>query len=252
MRAVLRGRNLCRSVLARAFVTEMAPIFAFKRHSQKNSPRIFGYHRRATMRSVTSTHQIHDFAHKEGKTHCILSWFILTDQPVKSAREHVFLALSTIGALGRVYVANEGINAQILLKPSTALWRKWDKLRKRDEKLHILLPDLDAMQEKSESGVWLTEEEYELRPPFRKLDVRTRSLVLANNDSECGDLDIHDYGTPLEPEQWAERLSQETPPTCIDIRNHYESDLGHFRGAIKPQTMTNREMNGLGFRCWRC
>ena len=213
------------------------------RHSKPFSQILLSY-RQNTMCTVTSTERIHDSTDKERKTHCILSWYIFTEQPVEHARNAVYEALSRIGALGRVYVATEGINAQVLLKPSTSLWREWDRLRTGDDSLRALLPDPDVMHDKSESGVWLTEEECDTSPPFRRLDVRTRSHVLSNDNSSGSDLDMNNHGMPLAPEQWAERMSQKNPPPCIDVRNHYESDIGHFRGAIKPNTMNNRDMNG--------
>ena len=201
-------------------------------------------YRQNTMCTVTSTARTNDSTDKERKIHCILSWYIFTEQPVERARDAVYKALSHIDALGRVYVATEGINAQVILKPSTSLWREWDNLRAGDDSLRALLPDLDVMHDKSESGVWLTQEEFDARPPFTKLDVRTRLQVLSNDNSSCSDLDVKDHGIPLTPEQWAERMSQKNPPACIDIRNHYESDIGHFRGAIKPNTLKNLQMNG--------
>jgi UPF0176 protein len=49
------------------------------------------------------------------------------------------------------------------------------------------------------------------------------------------DFDVFDKGTPLRPEAWHKYLAEHPDVTVLDARNNYESDIGAFKGAIKPK-----------------
>ena len=70
--------------------------------------------------------------------------------------------------------------------------------------------------------------------------MRHRSLVGFDPLSSLGET-----GTYLTPKQWKEVLEGGEDILLIDARNDYESDIGHFKGALKPQ-----ESNFRDFVAW--
>ena len=75
---------------------------------------------------------------------------------------------------------------------------------------------------------------------FRKMFVRPRSELVALNLEE--DVDpLETTGKYLEPAEFKEALLDEDT-VVIDARNDYEYDLGHFRGAVRPDIRSFREL----------
>ncbi len=67
---------------------------------------------------------------------------------------------------------------------------------------------------------------------FPKLSIKVRDeLVTLEPDEE---FDVFDSGTPLKPKAWHEYLRTHPDAIIFDARNDYESEIGEFRGAIKP------------------
>ena len=48
------------------------------------------------------------------------------------------------------------------------------------------------------------------------------------------DVDPKHGGQHLEPEEWREVMESDEEYVMIDVRNNYESKVGHFKGAITP------------------
>lgn len=138
-------------------------------------------------------------------------------------RDHLYLAWSKLGVLGRVYVAKEGINAQIAVPTETL-----NSFRDEVEKVSFL------------QGIRLNiavEESAEFS--FFKLKIKVRDKILADglNDET---FDVTDTGRHLSAREFNE-LTDNPETIVIDFRNHYESEVGHFKGAILPDVNTFRE-----------
>lgn len=74
---------------------------------------------------------------------------------------------------------------------------------------------------------------------FYKLIVRLRTKVVADGLDD-GSFDVTNVGNHLTAREFNEAM--ENPDTIvIDMRNHYESEIGHFDNAILPDTDTFRE-----------
>lgn len=82
---------------------------------------------------------------------------------------------------------------------------------------------------------------------FPKLSVRYRQEIVALG---LGEEDLHPReltGRHLSPVEWRETLKSGVPGedyVLIDVRNDYESDLGHFRGALTPPLKNFRDFPG--------
>lgn len=124
--------------------------------------------------------------------------------------------------MGRVYVAHEGINAQIAL-PSVNFEGFKDKLYTIDFLNQIRLNV--AIEERQKS--------------FIKLDVKVRPKIVADGIDDPT-FNPSNTGKYLEADGWNEMMND--PETVlIDMRNHYESEVGKFENASCPDADTFRD-----------
>ena len=141
---------------------------------------------------------------------------------VRVFRDHFFQLLHHVGVLGRVYVSHEGVNAQISV-PESNMERLRNALNEivflRDCRLNI------AIEEPSHS--------------FYKLQVKRRNKIVADGlDSES--FDVADNAEHIDAITY-NKLTDNPDTVIIDMRNHYESEVGHFSDAITPDVETFRE-----------
>jgi UPF0176 protein len=140
----------------------------------------------------------------------------------KQFRDELFIAWNPLEVLGRIYVAQEGINAQLSL-PADHFYEFRDTLETYEFMRGIRL------------NIAVEQDDHS----FLKLTIKVRDKIVADglNDDT---FDPTDIGTHLKAKEFNELL--ENPDTIvIDMRNHYESEIGHFTGAIKPDVDTFRE-----------
>lgn len=137
-------------------------------------------------------------------------------------RDDLFLAWSKLDALGRTYVAHEGINAQMSV-PSENFEAFRDTLEAYDFMKGIRLNVAVEQDDLS----------------FLKLTVKVRKKIVADGLDDAT-FDVTNKGVHLKAKEFNEML--EDPNTIVvDFRNHYESEIGHFVGAITPDVDTFRE-----------
>ena len=74
---------------------------------------------------------------------------------------------------------------------------------------------------------------------FLKLKVKVRDKIVADglNDDT---FDATNIGTHLKAKEFNEIIARENT-ILVDMRNHYESEIGHFDGAITPDVDTFRD-----------
>jgi len=137
-------------------------------------------------------------------------------------RNDLFLAWNPLAVLGRIYVANEGINAQLSL-PADHFYEFKDTIEKYDFMKGIRL------------NVAVEQDDFS----FLKLTVKVRDKIVADGlDDDT--FDATNIGIHLKAKEFNDLL--EDPDTIVvDMRNHYESEIGHFTKAIKPDVDTFRE-----------
>ncbi|MFA5573761.1 MAG: rhodanese-related sulfurtransferase [Brumimicrobium sp.] len=139
-------------------------------------------------------------------------------------RDHLYQMLNKLGVVGRIYVAKEGINAQIGV-PSENL----EQLKKELYEINFL------------NGVRLNIAVEDSRAPFSfiKLKIKVRDKILADGLSD-ETFDVTNIGKHLSVKDFNE-LTDDPETILIDMRNHYESEVGHFKGAITPDVDNFRE-----------
>ncbi|WP_316634867.1 rhodanese-related sulfurtransferase [uncultured Flavobacterium sp.] len=158
-----------------------------------------------------------------GKQRLTLSFYAYAKiQDPKQFRDDLFLAWNKLDALGRIYVANEGINAQMSIP---------------EENLELFRETLEVYD--FMKGIRLNEAVEHDDHSFLKLTIKVRHKIVADglNDET---FDVTDIGVHLKAKEFNEILDD--PNTIVvDFRNHYESEVGHFKGAITPDVETFRE-----------
>lgn len=164
--------------------------------------------------------QLIDEAGKQRLTLSFYAYAKISDP--KKFRDELFIAWNALDALGRIYVAHEGINAQMSI-PADQIEAFRDTLEVYDFMKGIRL------------NVAIDQDDHS----FLKLTIKVRHKIVADglNDDT---FDVTNKGIHLKAQEFNNLL--EDPNTIVvDFRNHYESEVGHFEGAITPDVETFRE-----------
>mgnify|MGYP003603896209 FL=1 len=158
-----------------------------------------------------------------GKQRLTLSFYAYAKiENPKQFRDELFIAWNALDALGRIYVAHEGINAQMSVPAD-----QFDAFRDTLEVYDFL------------RGIRLNVAVEQDDHSFLKLTIKVRPKIVADglNDES---FDVTNKGVHLKAREFNQLL--EDPNTIVvDFRNHYESEVGHFQGAITPDVETFRE-----------
>jgi len=147
--------------------------------------------------------------------------YVILENPGET-RDALYLAWSELGCFGRVYVAREGINAQMSIP---------------EHQMDDFLTDLN-------NRTWLKDVpiKYAVEDDgksFYKLTIKTRDKIVADGLNDDA-FDVTNVGNHLSAAEF--NAAMDNPNTIVvDMRNHYESEVGHFKGAITPNVDTFRE-----------
>jgi len=143
------------------------------------------------------------------------------DDP-RQFRDDLYLSLKEVDVLGRIYVAHEGVNAQVSVP---------------DEKIDAFISRLYSIP--GFAGLRLNIAVEDNGKSFYVLDVKVKRKIVADGiDDPC--FDMRKKGKYVDARQFNE-LSQDPETIIIDMRNHYEFEVGHFKNAIEVPSDTFRE-----------
>ena len=158
-----------------------------------------------------------------GKQRLTLSFYAYAKiEDPKQFRDNLFIEWNKLDALGRIYVAKEGINAQMSVPA---------------ENMEVFRDTLEAYD--FMKGIRLNVAVEQDDHSFLKLTIKVRDKIVADglNDDT---FDVTQIGVHLNAKEFNQILDD--PNTIVvDFRNHYESEIGHFKGAITPDVETFRE-----------
>jgi predicted sulfurtransferase len=161
-------------------------------------------------------------------------------------------------ALGRVYIAKEGVNAQMSV-PTNVLENFMECCRSVPELGEYMENDINidpvplSLEEFAVAGVPINGKP---APPFRNLHVRVRTQIVADGLDKS--LDWQSAGYDMPPMEWHQKLKKAKEarqkegdestgeddaeaPILLDCRNTYETDVGIFDGAEPLSTENFRE-----------
>ncbi len=137
-------------------------------------------------------------------------------------RDKMFATWAPLGVLGRIYVAHEGINAQLSVPKENV-----EAFKKSLDETGFL------------KGVRLNIAIEDNGKSFFVLNVRVKRKIVADGLRD-ETFDAADSGTHLSATGFNE-LSSKPGTIVVDMRNHYESEVGHFRDAVCPDVDTFKE-----------
>src|SRR5258708_10903920 len=137
-------------------------------------------------------------------------------------RNDLYLLFDQLGVMGRIYVAHEGINAQISVPD------------KNVEKFKSQLFQFDFL-----NGIRLNTAINDNGKSFFKLKILVRKKIVADG-LNVSSFDVTDSGVHLNAKEF-NQLSEDSDTVIVDMRNHYESEVGRFKNAICPDADTFRE-----------
>lgn len=153
------------------------------------------------------------------KTISFYKYVLLSDLEVY--RDYLFDAWKKLGVLGRVYIAQEGINAQISVP---------------EYSLKSFRKSVDNYSELKDVSFKIAVQESDFS--FYKLTIKVRKQIVADGLT-LDQYDVTNVGNHLDAEQWNKAI--EEGAIVVDMRNHYESEIGRFENAICPQSETFKE-----------
>ncbi|MGY0693640.1 oxygen-dependent tRNA uridine(34) hydroxylase TrhO [Virgibacillus sp. FSP13] len=160
---------------------------------------------------------------EESKQYQVLLYYkyVQIEDPEEFTMQHLQFC-KDLELKGRVLVAHEGINGTV--SGTIEQTKKYMETLKNDPRFADMVFKIDAHDGHA----------------FKKMHVRHRKEIVTLRLNE--DIDPHQTtGKYLEPNEFYEAM-QDEDTIVLDARNDYEYDLGHFRGAIRPDVETFREL----------
>ena len=159
---------------------------------------------------------------KEGFERKTLSFYryVIIDSPYE-LRDELYESWKELGVLGRIYLANEGVNAQLSVPESN--------FEEFVELVHAnpFFKNINFKNAVEDDG-----------NSFFKLTIKVRKQIVSDG-LPTDEYDVTNVGNHLDAKSWNKAL--EKGATVVDMRNHYESEIGNFKGAICPDVETFKE-----------
>ncbi len=137
-------------------------------------------------------------------------------------RNHLFIHWNELDVLGRIYVAREGINAQLSVPAENF----------SSFKAHL---DSITFLENVRLNIAIEQD----NKSFLKLKVKVRDKIVADGLNDAS-FDVTNKGIHVDAVKFNE-LIEDSDTILVDMRNHYESEIGHFKNAITPDVDTFRD-----------
>jgi len=139
-----------------------------------------------------------------------------------SFRNVLYKNLNSLGVLGRIYLAHEGINAQVSV-PTEKL-----------EQFRNYLYSIEPL-----NGLRLNVAVDDDGKSFFVLDIKVRPKIVADGITDP-QFSMTKKGRYVSAEEF-NKLTADPNTIVIDMRNHYEYEVGHFENAIEIPSDTFRE-----------
>lgn len=138
-------------------------------------------------------------------------------------RDEMYVKFLELNVFGRIYIAHEGINAQISVPESN--------FEQFKEALYNFSPELDGLR----LNIAIDDD----GKSFWVLKMKVRSKIVADGIDDPNFNPSH-IGTYLKADQVNEMMER-GDTIFVDMRNHYEYEVGHFENALEVPSDTFRE-----------
>ena len=140
----------------------------------------------------------------------------------ESFRNKLYIEWNQMHVFGRIYIASEGINAQVSIPE-----HNWDKF-------------CDHLKTIPELGEISIKQAIQEGHSFYKLKIKVRNELVAYGVSEEA-YDMRKVGKHLSAEEYNFAMDQDDS-VVVDMRNYYESEIGRFDNALVPDVETSKEL----------
>ena len=137
-------------------------------------------------------------------------------------RNTLYIIFNKLGVLGRIYIANEGINAQISV-PNIEF-----------ENFKKIVNDIVELQ-----NIWLNIAVDDNGKSFAVLNIKVRNKIVADGINDPN-FSLSLKGNYVSAEAMNHKIDN-NEAIVVDMRNHYEYEVGHFEGAIEVPSDTFKE-----------
>ncbi len=146
--------------------------------------------------------------------------YVIIDHP-SEMRDKLFYYWNKLQCYGRIYISKEGINAQMSVPDHF-----WQDFKTH---LHAIpefrdIPFKIAVEDDGKS--------------FLKLQIKLRNQIVADG-LQADEYDVTNVGKHLSAQEWNDALNDGA--VVVDMRNHYESEIGRFEDALLPEAETFKE-----------
>lgn len=156
-------------------------------------------------------------------------YFFIEDP--KLFRDELYKNLEAIKVFGRIYLAHEGINAQVSCPESNVATFK--EVIEKTHGLESLRLNIAVQQEAEEN----------MRPAggksFWVLKIKVRDKIVADGIKD-ENFNMANKGKYLDAQAFNE-LTNDVNTVVVDMRNHYEYEVGRFENAIEIPSDTFRQ-----------
>lgn len=158
---------------------------------------------------------------KEPRTTISFYQYFPIEDP-QAFRDELYKALNALFVFGRIYVATEGINAQISVPESNF------------EALKTYLYSIPAL-----NGLRLNIAVDDDGKSFWVLKIKVREKIVADGITDTS-FSMEKKGKYVNAEQF-NHLTNDPDTIVVDMRNHYEYEVGHFDKAVEVPSDTFRD-----------
>jgi UPF0176 protein len=161
------------------------------------------------------------FEEAEPRTTLSFYKYALIEDP-QAFRDAFYKSLNDLNAFGRIYVAQEGINAQMSVPTSN-----FAKFKKYLNTISFLKSiRLNIAVDDDGKSFWV-------------LKVKVRNKIVADGIRDPG-FDMSKKGKYVDANSF-NQLTADPETIVVDMRNHYEYEVGHFQNAIEIPSDTFRQ-----------
>ncbi|MDQ6757534.1 MAG: rhodanese-related sulfurtransferase [Bacteroidota bacterium] len=177
----------------------------------------------AVLHNRISQKELKELLYRETEPRTTLSFYQYAkiDDP-KSFRDGLYKNLDALKVFGRIYIAHEGINAQLSVPQSN-----FESLKNDLHSISFLNNvRLNIAVDDDGKGFWV-------------LKIKVRDKIVADGITDP-QFNMDKNGKYVDAKQFNE-LTNDPDTIVVDMRNHYEFEVGHFENAIEIPSDTFRE-----------
>jgi len=177
----------------------------------------------AVLHNKVSQELLKQKLHAETEPRVTFSFYRYFDIPdPKAFRDELYQGLEALQVFGRIYIAREGVNGQASVPTS------------RFEECRNYIYSIPAL-----TGMRLNIAVDDDGKSFWVLKIKVREKIVADGISDPA-FTLDSKGKYVDAREF-NRLSEDPDTIIVDMRNHYEYEVGHFEGAIEIPSDTFRD-----------